>query len=195
MLARRATTAVCAILSLVIACNSFSSEPVKLSDDQLRKSIVGVWFAEDMRDLKMHVGQRMQYFSDGHFVGDFRISGPGHERYLRSLGVWSVTDGKFSETAEQTSDPEIKFPSFFRYVVSVDSKHMILGLDDSSRTEWWRGKWPLEHLDPTVSSADHKQLFEQLLEMHVSGYREVPDGKGSVSSRLDSRMLGNPPSK
>jgi len=120
MLARRATTAVCAILSLVIACNSFSSEPVKLSDDQLRKSIVGVWFAEDMRDLKMHVGQRMQYFSDGHFVGDFRISGPGHERYLRSLGVWSVTDGKFSETAEQTSDPEIKFPSFFRYVVSVD---------------------------------------------------------------------------
>jgi len=42
-------------------------------------------------------------------------------------------DGKFSETAEQTSDPEIKFPSFFRYVVSVDSKHMILGLDDSSR--------------------------------------------------------------
>jgi hypothetical protein len=183
------------LLFILIACTSFGTERVKLTDDQLRARIVGVWFAEDMKELTMHVAQRMQYYPDGHFVGDFRISGPGNERYLRTLGVWSVKDGKFSETAQKTSDPEITFPTFFRYVVVIDSKHMTLGIDDGSQMEWFRGTWPLESGTPTLLSVDHKKLFDQFFEMHLSGYREVPDGKGSVSFRLDSRILKSKPSK
>jgi hypothetical protein len=171
----------------------FAIDAVKLSDEQLRAQILGVWFTEELPDLTRHIAQRMQYFANGRFIGDFRISGPGSEKYIRSLGIWSVKDARFSETAEQTSDPAIKFPSFFRYVTTIDSKHMILETEDGSRAEYWRGNGPLQSGTPSVSSVDHKQLFKELLVMHVSGYREVPDGKGAVSFRLDSRKIENPP--
>jgi hypothetical protein len=176
-----------------VAFRCVAIDAVKLNDEQLRAQIVGIWFTEELPELTRHVAQRMQYFPNGRFIGDFRISGPGSEKYIRSLGIWSVKDGEFAETAEQTSDPAIKFPSFFRYVIAIDDKHMILGTEDGSRAEYWRGKGPLESSTPTVSSVDHKELLKELLAMHVSGYRDVPDGKGAVSFRLDSRKIENPP--
>jgi hypothetical protein len=139
-----------------------------------------------------HIGTRMQYFPDGRFVGDYRISGPGSEQYLRSVGTWKVSGGQFSESAKETSDTAVSFPTFVRRVVAIDRNHMILETSDGTRAELWRGKTPLERGARSVSSLNRKKLFSELLSMHVSGYRSVPAGGGNVSFRLDSRKIEKP---
>ena len=180
-------------LLITVASSVYAAPPAKLSDAQLREKIVGVWFSEELPNLMKHIATRMQYFPDGRFIGDYRISGPGSEQYLRSVGRWKVSGGEFSETAEKTSDPAISFPIFVRHVVAIDPNHMILETSDGTRAELWRGKMPLETGARSVSSLDRKKLFSALLSMHVSGYRSVPDGGGNVSSRLDSRKIEKPP--
>src|SRR5689334_19800806 len=91
------------LLLVVIASVTFAAAPVKLSDDQLRAKIAGVWFTEELPEVTTHIGERYQYFPDGRFVSDFRISGPGSERYIRSIGTWKVSGGQFSETVQQTN--------------------------------------------------------------------------------------------
>jgi hypothetical protein len=135
----------------------------------------------------------MQYFPDGRFIGDYRVSGPGSEQYLRSVGSWKVSNKQFSEAAEKTSDPAISFPSFVRHVVAIDRNHMILETSDGTRAELWRGKVQLETETRSVSSLNRKKLFSDLLSMHVSGYRSVPAGGSNVSFRLDSRKLEQSP--
>ncbi len=183
------------IFLLAVTCSVHAAQPVKLSDEQLRTAITGVWFSEELPNLMKHIATRMQYFPDGRFVGDYRISGPGSEQYIRSIGTWKVAGGQFSETAKKTSDPAIKFPTFVRHVVAIDRNHMILETSDGARAELWRGKAQLETAKVSVSSLDRKKLFAQLLAMHVSGYRSVPAGGGNVSFRLDSRKIQNPPHK
>ena len=70
-----------------MASNSiFAAPAVELSDAQLRQKIVGVWFSEELPNLMEHIGTRLQYYPDGQVIGDYRISGPGSESYLRTLG-------------------------------------------------------------------------------------------------------------
>ena len=178
-----------AFLLLLTACALHAESPVKLTDEQLRTQIVGVWYFEVLPDLKQQIAERVQYFPGGKFVADYRISGPGSEKYLRALGTWKIEEGKFSETSRETSDPAIKFPTFTRQVLAIDARHMILVTSDGTRAELWRGKAPLEDGKPTVSSLDQKKFFEELMAMHLSGWRSVPAGDGKVSFRLDSRII------
>jgi hypothetical protein len=61
----------------IAALRSLSA--VELSDEQLREKIVGVWYCEALRDTLHHNGGRLQYFPDGLFIADYRISSPGLE--------------------------------------------------------------------------------------------------------------------
>jgi hypothetical protein len=182
----------CSVAFVVAAVSLHAAPPVKLSDQQLRAEIVGVWFGEELPEITRHIAQRTQYYPDGRFVSDFRISGPDTEHYIRSVGTWQVVGGQFSETTQQTSDPAIKFPTLTRHVVAIDRHHMILETSDGTRAEYWLGNGQLERVNRSVSSVDRKRLLADLAAMHVSGYHSVPAGDGSHSFQLDSRKIRSP---
>jgi len=152
-------SAVFVAVLLAVASSVYAARPVRLSDAQLREKIVGVWFSEELPNLMKHIGTRMQYFPDGRFLGDYRISGPGSEQYLRTVGNWKVGGGEFSEIAEKTSDPDISFPTFVRHVVAIDRNHVILETSDGTRAELWRGKRALETGARSVSSLDRSYFL------------------------------------
>ena len=187
--------AIFAALALIVHSAVYASPAVKLSDEQLRSAIAGVWFSEELPQLMRHIAERMQYFPDGRFVGDYRISTPSSEHYIRNAGMWKVTGGQFSETTEKCSEPDVNIPTLTRHVVVIDRTHMIIETTDGTRSELWRGDFPLEKNHRAVSSVDHKKLFSQLLAMHVSGYRLVPSGKGYSTIRIDTRKIPAPPAK
>jgi hypothetical protein len=180
------------IAFVLVGVSLRAAAPVKLSDQQLRDEIVGVWFGEELPEITRHIAQRTLYYPDGRFVSDFRISGPDMEHYLRSVGTWQVVAGKFSETTQQTSEPGIKFPTLIRHVTAIDHRHMMLETSDSTRAEYWRGSGQLERGNHSVSSVDRKRLLADLGAMHVSGYHSVPAGNGSHSFQIDSRKIRNP---
>jgi hypothetical protein len=173
---------------VLIACLSFAATPVKLTDDQLRAKIAGVWFGEELPAVTTHIGERYQYFPDGRFVADYRISGPGTERYIRSIGTWKVSGGQFSETVEHTNF-EKRFPTFIRHVTAIDTKHIVLETSDGTHAELFRGKAQLENGTPSLSSLDRAKLLKELASAHVSGFHSVPAGNGMSSFRLDSRKI------
>ena len=188
--------AVLTALLLGIAFPLHAAPPVKLSDEQLRTKITGVWFAEELPHLMRHIGERMQYFPDGRFLGDYRISTPNGEHYLRNAGTWKVSGGQFSETTEKCSEPGLKLPTLVRHVVTIDREHMIIETSDGTRSELWRGDVELEKGRRSVSSVDRKKLFAQLLAMRVSGYRFEPIGNGKSRIRIDTRKIPvSPPKK
>ena len=85
MLPRFLNLAIAATLALIIDFTLYASPPVKMSDEQLRSAIAGVWFGEELPQLMRHIAERMQYFPNGTFVGDYRLSTPSSEHYIRNL--------------------------------------------------------------------------------------------------------------
>lgn len=176
------------LLATLLPCSAL--EPIKLSDDQLRARIAGVWYTEELPSITRHIGQRTEYRPDGNFVSDYRISGPGSERCLRVIGTWKVGDGVFSETESAASDPEIKIPTLTRHVVALDVDHMIIvSLDETHQSEAWRGKAKTGTDQPTTTLPGAKALLDDLTSMHVGGYHDDPVGNRKVRSILDSRKL------
>jgi hypothetical protein len=179
------------MLSLSLFAALFSSAAAaQLSDDQLRTKIVGVWYCEDLHDTLHHAGERMQYFPDGLFIADYRISSPGSEQYVRTRGRWSVSHGIFTETAQYIAGTNQSIPKLARRVAAIDSQKMVLAPPDggSARFTIWRGK---AKLDPSEHSmeATQKKLVAELEAMHMSGFRPNGPGPGPVSWRLDSRVI------
>ena len=181
---------VSAVIIAIAASLRFSAAAAQLSDEQLRQQIVGVWYTEDMKEITRHVGSRLQYFPDGRFIGDYRISTPGGEQYLRTIGRWKVDRGLFTETVDKISDPKESIPPLVRRVIAIDSRHMIIAPASNSkaRFELWRGKTKLDGSEPPKSVIT-KKLLADLESMHVSGFRSVDAGNGIVSWRLDSRAV------
>jgi hypothetical protein len=179
-----------AVIIVFAASLPFSAAAVQLSDEQLRQQIVGVWYTEDMKEVTRHVGSRLQYFPDGRFIGDYRISTPGGEQYLRTIGRWNVDHGLFTETVDKISDPKESIPPLVRRVIAIDSRHMIIAPVSNSkgRCELWRGKTKLDGSEPRKSVIT-KKLLADLESMHVSGFRPVDAGNGMVSWRVDSRAV------
>ena len=163
-----------------------------MSDDELRGEIVGVWFGEQLVPPMRHVGQRSQYFSDGRFTCDSRLSSFGGDHYIRNVGRWTVKGGQFSDITTACSDP-IKIPTLVRHVVVIDHVHMILETENGTRFEMWQGPFALEKSDQSLSAVDHKKLFTQLMTMHMSGYRLAPAGKGRSSIVFDTRATATKP--
>jgi hypothetical protein len=186
---------VLATLAFVLCSTAYAAAPVKLSDEQLRAAIAGAWFSEELPQMMRHIAERMQYFPDGRFIGDYRISTPSSEHYIRNTGTWKVKNGQFSEATERCSESGINLPTLVRHVVVIDRAHMIIETSDGTRSELWRGDFPLEKDHRTVSKVDRKELFSQLLAMRVSGYRLVPSGKGYATIRIDTRKIPAPPAK
>jgi hypothetical protein len=181
-------------LMLVSRASLYAAPPVKLSDEQLRVKIAGVWFGEELLPQMRHIGQRTQYFPDGRFVCDCRLSTAGSEHYVRNVGTWKVSSRQFSETTTKCSDP-VNIPTLVRHVVVMDRGHMILETDDGTRFEMWRGSFDFEKGRQSVSSVDRKKLFGELMAMNVSGYRLVPAGKGYSTIRIDTRKIPVAPPK
>jgi len=146
-------------LALMLCASLYGSPPVKLSDEQLRTAIVGVWFSEELPQMMRHIAERMQYFPDGRFVGDYRISTPSSEHYIRNAGTWKVSGGQFSEATDKCSEPGVNLPTLVRHGVVMDHTHMIIETADGTRSELWRCEFPLEKNNRTVSSVDHKKAF------------------------------------
>ena len=182
------------LLTVFFGSPVYAAPAVKLSDEELRAKIAGVWFSEELPQMMRHIAERMQYFPDGRFVGDYRISTPSSEHYIRNIGTWKVDGGQFSETTEKCSDP-VKLPTLVRHLVVIDRGHMIIETNDGTRSELWRGDFELEKGRRSVSSVDRKKLFAQLLAIHVSGYRFEPVGNGYSRIRIDTRKIPAPPPK
>jgi hypothetical protein len=166
------------------------SAAAALSDEQLRAQIAGVWYCEDMQEVTKHAAGRLQYFPDGRFIADYRVSGPGNEHYIRTLGTWKVAGGLFTESVSKHSDPKQSFGTLVRRVIAIDKRRMILGPADggSARFEIWRGKTKLDDSEGSMASIQ-KKLLTDLESMHISGFRPIPAGNGMVSWRLDSRKI------
>ena len=162
----------------------------QLSDDQLRAKIVGVWYCEDLRDTLHHNGGRLQYFPDGLFIGDYRLSSPGSEQYVRTRGRWSVDHGTFTETAEYIAGTSESIPKLARRVVAIDGKKMVLApaAGGGARFTIWRGKTNLDATEHSME-ATQKKLLAELEAVHMSGFRPNSSGPGPVSWRLDSRVI------
>jgi hypothetical protein len=162
----------------------------ELSDRQLRSQIVGVWYTEDIKQVTRHVGGRLQYFPDGHFIADYRISTPGGEQYVRTIGRWNVDHGLFAETVDKISDPKENIPPLVRRVTAIDNHRMILAPAGAGNARFgiWRGKTKLDASEGSMASIQ-KKLLADLESMHVSGFRPVDAGNGMVSWRLDSRKI------
>jgi len=178
-------TAIFSVLLSLFCITIYGAPPVKLSDAELRGKIAGVWFGEVMLPQLRHIGQRTQYYPDGSFVSDFRLTTPESEHDIRSLGSWKVSGGIFSETTTQCSDPT-RFPTLERHVIVLTKDHMVLATKDS-RFEMWRGPFELDRPNRSISSVDQKKLVAQMRTMHVSGFQLVPAGKGYSNIRLDTR--------
>ena len=175
------------------ASTRLSADPAPPSDQQLRDGVVGVWYTEELPSVTQHIAQRTQYRPDGNFVSDYRISGPGKERYLRVIGTWKVEDGVFSETQSEASDSKVKIPTLTRRVVKIDADQLtIVSLDESHRSTAWRGKEAPGTEKPTVALPDQKGFVEDLRTMGVSGFHEEPVADGKVRFVLDSRKLKQP---
>jgi hypothetical protein len=183
-------TAVIFSLILLLCSSVGAAPPVKLSDDELHAKISGVWFGEQLLPGMRHIGQRTQYYADGSFVCDCRLSSAASEHYVRNVGTWKVSAGQFSETTTKCSDP-VNIPTLVRHVIIMDHGHMVLETSDGTRFEMWRGPFELKKGHQSVSSVDRKKLFAQMQAMHVSGFRLVPSGKGYSSIRLDTRAVAN----
>ena len=178
------------IIVAIAALLRCSAAAAPLADEQLRQRIVGVWYTEHMHEITRHVGGRMQYFPDGRFIADYRISTPGGEQYLRTIGRWNVDNGLFTETVEKISEPKDRIPPLVRRVAAIDSRHMIVAPagNAKARVELWRGKTKLDGSEPPKAVIT-KKLLSDLESMHVSGFRAVDAGNGMVSWRLDSRAV------
>jgi len=152
--------------------------------------IVGVWYCEALRDTLHHNGGRLQYFPDGLFIADYRISSPGSEQYVRTRGRWGVDDNVFTETAQYVAGTDESIPKLARRVVAIDRQKMVLApvAGDGARFTVWRGKTKLDHQEHSMK-ATQKKLLAELEAMHMSGFRPASPGPGPVSWRLDSRVV------
>jgi hypothetical protein len=173
-------------LAVVLQSVAASAQP---ADKQLRAQIVGVWYTEEMKEITRHIAGRLQYFPDGRFIADHRISSSGGEQYVRTSGRWSVDQGLFAETVDESS-PKKNIPPLVRRVIAIDSRHMIIAPadNDKARVEIWRGKTKLDASEDAKDSMQ-KKLLADLESMHVSGFRRQDAGNGKVSWRLDSRLI------
>ena len=159
-----------------------SAAATQLTDDQLRAQIVGVWYCEALRDTFHHNGGRLQYFPDGLFIADYRISSVASEQYVGTRGRWSVDHGVFTETADYAAGTDESIPKLTRQVVAIDRQKMVLApaAGGGARFTIWRGK---TKLDPSEHSmeATQKKLLAELEAMHMSGFRPNGSGSGPVS--------------
>jgi hypothetical protein len=173
-------------LGLVAAC----AAATQLTDEQLRAQIVGVWYCEVLRDTLHHNGGRLQYFPDGLFIADYRISSVASEQYVRTRGRWSVDHGVFTETANYVAGTDESIPKLTRQIVAIDRQKMVLApaAGGGARFTIWRGN---TKLDPSEHSmeATQKKLLTELEAIHMSGFRPNGSGPGPVSWRLDSRVI------
>jgi hypothetical protein len=188
-------TPILVTLLMIAGVTARGAPAVKLSDEQLRTQITGVWFSEELPQVMRHIAERMQYFPDGRFLGDYRISTPNSEHYIRNAGTWKVSGSQFSEVTEKCSEPGFSIPTLVRHVVVIDRSHMIIETADGTRSELWHGQFALEKGRRSISSVDRQKLFAQLLAMQVSGFRLVPAKKGYSTIRIDTRKIPAPPTK
>jgi len=177
-------------LMLAFGLVAASAAAIQPSDDQLRAQIVGVWYCEALRDTLHHNGGRLQYFPDGLFIADYRISSVASEQYVRTRGRWNVDHGVFTETADHVAGTDESIPKLARQVVAINRQKMVLApaAGSGARFTIWRGK---TKLDPSEHSmeATQKKLLPELEAMHMSGFRPNGSGPGPVSWRLDSRVI------
>jgi hypothetical protein len=180
------------VLTVTFTLLAASVAAGQLTDEQLRSQIVGVWYSEDLRDTLHHNAGRLQYFPDGLFIADYRLSSPGSEQYVRTRGRWSVDHGVFTESADYVAGTRESIPKFARGVAAIDSEKMVLApaAGGSARFTIWRGKTKLDRVDHSID-ATQKKLLADLEAMHVSGFRPVGSGPGPVSWHLDSRIVEN----
>ncbi|HEY2713764.1 MAG TPA: hypothetical protein VGI60_14715 [Chthoniobacterales bacterium] len=172
----------------------YAAPPVKLSDVELRAKISGVWFGEVILPQMRHIGQRSQYYPDGSFACDCRLTTPGSEHCTRNVGTWKVSGGIFFETTTHCSDSQ-DIPTLVRHVIAMNHDHMVLETENGTRFEMWRGPFELDTRKLSVSSIDQKKLLAQMRTMHVSGFQVVPAGKGYSSIRLDTHAIAEFASK
>jgi hypothetical protein len=167
-----------------------SAAAAQLANKQLRAQIVGVWYCEVLRDTLHHNGGRLQYFPDGLFIADYRISSVASEQYVRTRGRWSVDHGVFTETADSVAGTDESIPKLARRVVAIDRQKMVLApaAGDGPRFTIWRGKTTLDPSEHSME-ATRKTLLAELEAMHMSGFRPNGPGPGPVSWRLDSRVV------
>jgi hypothetical protein len=177
-------------LTLALALFAPSLHAGQLTDAQLRSQIVGVWYSEDLRDTLHHNAGRLQYFPDGLFIADYRLSSPGSGQYVRTRGKWSVDHGVFTETANYIAGTNESIPKFARRIAVIDSQKMVLApaTGGSGRFTIWRGKTKLDAAERSMEITQ-KKLLAELQSVHMSGFRSVGSGPGPVAWRLDSRIL------
>jgi hypothetical protein len=171
------------ILSLgLVAASAAASQ---LTDDQLRAQIVGVWYCEALRDTLHHNGGRLQYFPDGLFIADYRISSVASEQYVRTRGRWSVDHGVFTETADYVAGSDESIPKLARQVVAINRQKMVLApaAGGGARFTIWRGKTRLNPSEHSME-ATQKNLLAELEAVHMSGFR--PTVRAPVLSHGDS---------
>lgn len=177
-------------LMLSIGLVAVSAAATQLGDGQLRAQIVGVWYCEVLRDTLHHNGGWLQYFKDGLFIADYRISSVAGEQYVRTRGRWSVDHGVFTETADYVAGTDESIPKLARQVVSIDRQKMVLAPAAGGGTRFtiWSAKTKLDSTEHSMK-ATQKKLLAELEAMHMSGFRPQDAGKGMVSWRLDSRII------
>ena len=177
------------VLMLSLGLVAASAAATQLTDHQLRAQIVGVWYCEALRDTLHHNGGRLQYFPDGLFIADYRVSSVASEQYVRTRGRWNVDHCVFSETADSVAGTDESIPKLARRVVAIDRQKMVLApaTGGGARFTIWRGKTKLDAAEHSME-ATQKKLLAELQAMHMSGFRPNGSGPGPVSWRLDSRV-------
>lgn len=184
------------ILALVPGCATVSDRPPK-SDEALKRQIAGVWFTEDLPNLTRHVCARTQYFPDGRFVADYRVSGVDQEEFIRSIGTWDVVSGIFTESVTGNTSPKLQNDTLNRRVRSISpDKMVIVAVAKHGKTATlFRANVPLSSDPIKLRECSHAEFLEQAKALGMRGFLSAPTtfkGKGYNAWRIESRYIPVP---
>jgi hypothetical protein len=142
-----------------------------------------------------HVCGRCQYFPGGRFVADARVSHPGKDEYVRSIGSWDVVDGVFVESVDRASSPRMNPPPLRRRVVSIDHRAMIVTTAShprGPRTEFIATRFAFSKGSSSLGDFDRGEFLAQAKQLGIRGFLPVPvdyQGKSYNAWRVESRVL------
>lgn len=176
--------------ALLVGCASFSGTAPK-SDRALRERITGIWFSEALPNSITHVSGRYQYFPDGHFAADYRISQVGAEEFRRDLGTWKVADGVFSESVTKTTSADKPF-TLRRRVTRLTGRQMEMQVDGgTTRAVLYRSSAALPAGPPKLALCDRAEFMRQAEKLRLRGFLPIPvkDHPGLNSWKVESREL------
>jgi hypothetical protein len=153
----------CCAAVLLTGCASISSRSFR-SDADLKSAISRVWFGEELHSTTMHACARYQYFPDGRFLADYRISHLGSEEYVRSIGHWDIIHGIFLESVEETNHPSLKQHALQRRVLSIDDHSLLVEALSGRRAEYIRTDYPLTGSSTSLRGFDREAFLARLLQ-------------------------------